>query len=125
MVPHGSRRGLPSSATPWRTYRAAAVQILICAQVRQRLLSVAAPRLLKSPVSSSRNSCPTAPWFETPFGLENWLVAAELKSGLPASHGDGAHHGASLGTPLANRSSSFSSFFNRLRSSFNCFTVSA
>src|SRR5438270_2694932 len=31
MVPHGSRRGLPSSATPWPTYRAAAVQILICA----------------------------------------------------------------------------------------------
>ena len=31
MVPHGSRRGLPAPATPWRTSRAAVVQIQICA----------------------------------------------------------------------------------------------
>ncbi len=110
---HGSPR-----LTPWATiFRHSVADISSCGcpnsdlpQVRQRLLSVDAPRLLKSPVSSSRNSCRAAPWFETPFGSENGFVAAEQKS---ACHGDCAHHGASLGTPLANWSSSFTSFFNR------------
>jgi len=42
MVPHGSRRGLPSSATPWRTARSPVVQNLNCARARLRAKSLLA-----------------------------------------------------------------------------------